>query len=275
MTDNTNYLATGKKLDFKTGTLWDWSEFYQDTEEFNKLVIDAFSSRTNDYPTVKAHRDFIEESQNRFNMIYGHGHRSLQYLWKLLVDEMPKDFKFLEIGVYKGQILSLVQMLADMAEKKPKITGITPLFDAPFANYNRGPFIENIYKQFGLKTSNTQVFDGLSQNPKIVSQALVGAPYDMVYVDGDHSYEATVFDINTYSKMIKKGGFLVVDDCSDYKNIPQGTFKGILDVSNAVKDTVEKNQEFKEVMTVMHVRVWQKVKDDADVPADDFWNSMV
>ncbi len=267
-------ITAGKPLIFEKATIWDWSNAYQDTSEFNKLIIDTFANRTNEYPKIKLHRDFIEESQNRFNVIYGHGHRSLQYLWKLLVDEMPESFSFLEIGVYKGQILSLIQMLADMSAKKPKIVGVTPLFDAPFANYNRGPFIENIYRQFQLIMSNTIILDGLSQDSKISSTVSDMAPFDMVYIDGDHSYEATVFDIKNYGNMIKKGGFLIVDDCNDYKNIPEGIFKGIIEVSNAVKDTVEKDPRFKEVLTCMHVRVWQKTKDDSEIPAEEFWNSI-
>jgi len=258
----------------KLTELWDWSSRYQDNPDFNGMLIKTFADKANTIPSVKAHRDFIEESQNRFNMIYGHGHRSLQYLWKVLVDEMPSEFSFLEIGVYKGQILSLIQMLSNLSGKKPNIVGVTPLFDAPFANYNRGPFIENIFKQFDLTMANTRVLDGLSQDPKISSIVSGVGPFDMVYVDGDHSYEATVFDIKKYGSMVKKGGFLVVDDCNDYKQIPQGTFKGIIEVSNAVRDTVEKDSFFREVLTCMHVRVWQRIKDDSDIPAEEFWNSI-
>ena len=36
--------------------------------------------------------------------------------------------------------------------------------------------------------------------------------FDWVYIDGDHSYEAVVKDLNHYYPMMKKGGFLCGDD---------------------------------------------------------------
>lgn len=254
-------------------TLWDWSKEQQDTPESNQRIIDAFSKGCNSIQRIKEHRDFIEESQNRFNMIYGHGHRSLQYLWKLLVDEMPNEFKFLEIGVYKGQILSLIEMLAELSNKKPQIFGITPLVDVDFAPYDRTPFIQNIFKQFNLNINNTTIYNGLSQNSNIEQEAYKNGPYDMLYIDGDHSYKSTVYDIEHYSSMVKEGGYLIIDDCNDYKNFLPGTFKGIVEVSNAVRDTIEKNASFKEVLTCMHVRVWQREK-EVDVEPEEFWGNM-
>ena len=255
-------------------TLWDWANEYVDTPEMNNTIIKEFTNGTNSIQEIKAHRDFIENAQNKFGIILGHGDRSLQYLWKLLVDEMPKEFNFLEIGVYKGQILSLIELLSEMSERKPKIVGITPLYDKPFGDYDRLPFIKKIYEKFNLNLSNTTIFDGLSQNTEIMKKAKFLATYDMIYIDGDHSYNATVSDIKNYSKMIKNKGFLIIDDCCNYKNHATGVFRGLLDVSNAVKDTVEYDSEFKELVTCMHVRIWQRVKNLDEVSGDDFWNQI-
>lgn len=256
------------------GELWKWISEYQNTTEFHQKIVDEFVSGTNSIPRIKEHRDFIEESQNRFNLIYGHGHRSIQYLWKLIVDEMPQEFSFLEIGVYKGQILSLIEMLSEMSNRKSKIVGVTPLFDPAFANYDRLPFIQNIYNQFKLNVNNTMIYNGFSQDVKTSSEIYPESPFEIVYIDGDHSYEITTSDIKTYSKMIKKNGFLVIDDCCDFKNMPPGMFKGIIEVSNAARDTVEKNSDFKELLTCMHVRVWQRIKDDSDIVDKEFWNNI-
>jgi len=111
------------------------------------------------------------------------------------VDQMPSDFSFLEIGVYKGQILSLIELCANKTEKNSKMVGVTPLFDPDFAKYNRMPYIEGIFKNFSLTMENTTIIDGKSQDEKIVEKVNNLGPFNIVYIDGDHSYQATVDDI--------------------------------------------------------------------------------
>jgi predicted O-methyltransferase YrrM len=255
-------------------TLYDWSKEYEDTEEHNRMVIETFRKTTDEIKELKEHRDFIEYHQRELGMIYGHGDRSLPYFWKLLVDEMPKSFKFLEIGVYKGQILSLVQMLANSSSRNAKIYGVTPLFDPDFADYNRLPYIEKLFEKFNLTMENTTVIDGFSQKPDIIEKVKETGPYDMVYVDGDHSYAVTVSDIENYGKMLKIGGFMVVDDCNNNKKIPEEIFHGISEVSMAVADCLENNSNYQEVLTCMHVRVWKKLDDkEYNNSADSYWEN--
>jgi len=259
----------------KEFTFWDWSNIQDNTAEHNEDVVNSFAELCNQIPELKKHRDFIEESQLRFNMIYGHGHRSLQYLWKLLVDEMPSEFSFLEIGVYKGQILSLIEMLTKMSGKRSAINGVTPLFDPEFAPYDRGPFITNIYKQFNLDQKNTAIFNGRSGDPEVIKKISSKAPFDMVYIDGDHSYDGTVLDIETYGPMVQSKGFLIIDDCNTYKNMPDGLFSGIDTVSDAVRNKVETDKSFREVLTCMHVRVWQKEQPIEDLMSpEEFWSNL-
>lgn len=244
-------------------SLWDWSRLYENSPEFNRRIVDVFVEETNKIEQIREHRDFIEDSQNKHHLIYGHGHKCLSYLWKLLIDEMPEQFKFLEIGVYKGQILSLVQMLSDISNKRPTIVGITPLFDPPFANYDRLPYIQKLYDQFGLTFKNTTILDGLSQDVNKIKEAKALGPYDMIYIDGDHTYESTLLDIQNYCPMIKKNGYLIIDDCSNFKNFPEGLYAGLLDVTKAVKDSLDTDKKysiFNELLTCMHVRVWHKEK---------------
>lgn len=240
-------------------TFKDYCKSYEDTDTCNGTIIIDFNLGTDSIPWLKAHRDFIEESY-RNGLIYGHGARCLQYMWKLIVDEMPQDFSFLEIGVYKGQILSLMQLCADKAGKTTKIVGVTPLNDPDFAKYNRMPYIENIYQQFGLTMDNTTIIDGRSQEKAIITKVHSMGQYDIVYVDGDHGYQPTVDDIQNFDTCLKSGGLMVVDDASNFKNIPTyaSNFKGIIEVSEAVRDTLEKNSNYEELLTCMHVRVFRK-----------------
>jgi len=254
-------------------TLQEYIDSYVDTEECNEKIIDDFTAETNKVPQLKAHRDYIEH-QNKIKII-GHGDRCLHHMWKLIVDTLPKEFNFLEIGVYKGQILSLIQMLAEHAGKNPKIVGVTPLVDPSYVKYNRLPYIEQLYEQFSLTMSNTTILDGLSQDENIINQVYDLAPFDVVYVDGDHSYKATVADIKNFDKCLKIGGYLVVDDASIYKNMPSHKFSGIAEVSDAVRDTLEKDSRYVDLLTCMHVRIFRKVKEfKDDISDEDFWDEM-
>lgn len=242
-----------------TKTFKDYCSSYEDTDLCNGSIIVDFNLGTDSIPWLKAHRDFIEDSY-RSGLIYGHGARCLQYMWKLIVDELPQNFSFLEIGVYKGQILSLMQLCADQTNKTAKIVGVTPLHDPDFAKYNRLPYIENIYKQFSTTMDNTTIIDGKSQDKEIIAKVHSMGPYDVVYIDGDHGYQPTVDDIKNYDVCLKSGGLMVVDDASNFKNIPTyaSNFKGIIEVSEAVRDTLEKDPNYKEILTCMHVRVFRK-----------------
>ena len=236
----------------------DYCQEYVNTEEYNKFIVENFRQLTNQNEDLKKHRDFIED-QYKNGILYGHGDRSLQYFWKLIIDEMPENFNFLEIGVYKGQILSLIELLSKKINKKSKIFGVTPLYDADFAQYNRLPYIKTLYSTFNLSMDNTTIFDGLSQDQKIINSVEKEEPFDLVYIDGDHSYNSTALDIQNFGKMLKVGGYIVVDDCSSFKNMPADLFKGILEVSMAVKDNLENNTDYQELLTCMHVRIWKKI----------------
>jgi len=251
-----------------------WVSEYRDTPEFNAHILNSFRRRCFEIEHLRRHREYIED-HNRRGIQMGHGDRCVQYLFKLLVDEMPRSFRFLEIGVFKGQICSLIQLLASVTERASTIVGVTPLYDPElhmgqgYAKYNRLPFIEQIYRDLGLTMDNTQIIDGLSQNPEIIKQAAEKAPFDIVYIDGDHSYDATVSDIVIYGQLLRPGGFLVVDDASNFKNLPKVPdpvhqapvlWAGYEEVSQAVRDYLESNPEYKELLTCMHLRLFQKLE---------------
>jgi hypothetical protein len=86
-----------------------------------------------------------------------------------------------------------------------------------------------------------------------------GQEWDVIYVDGGHDYEVAKQDIYTYSSFVKVGGFLIVDDCANRYNMPDGYFKGIETVSRAV-DELLPNDYFCELFSVVHIRVFKRIK---------------
>lgn len=62
-----------------------------------------------------------------------------------------------------------------------------------------------------------------------------GGPVDLIFIDGDHSYEGCRGDIEVWAPHVRRGGLVVLHD---YANAPWG------DVQGAVHDTLEASLDF-------------------------------
>jgi len=242
-----------------------WSESYEDTPYYNLGITCAFRQLCWHDELLRKHREFIENDAT----ITAFGDRCVQYIFKLCVDEMPKDFKFLEIGIYKGQIISLVQALATRTNRDVQIIGVTPLRDPEFNNNeDRMPDIIRLFDSLNITRDNTDIIDGRSQTPSVVEKVKTFGKVDLMFIDGDHSYNGAFFDMNVYAAQLKSGGLLVIDDTNNFKNFPhlydpihkrETLFTGLEDVSRATRDALENNPQFEELLACMHVRIFQKV----------------
>jgi hypothetical protein len=254
-------------------------EQYVDSPKYHQHIWEEFYTKTNKISYLKKHRNYIEKNK------YGYGDRSFHYMWKLLIDQMPDTFSFLEIGVYKGQIISLVQLLSDKLHKKPVIIGVTPLSnrgDHYWTHPEESDYlncIRKLYDDFHLTFRNTKIMKGLSQEKSTQKRVLQYAPYNVVFVDGCHDYEVVKSDLIFYSKLVKPGGFLVLDDAGNFLHLPKYThipktdtfqwlfgnhrislFHGFIDVSNAARDTIEKNRNYLHIFSCGHDRVWMRIR---------------
>lgn len=75
------------------------------------VLLHAWDAEVVKIPELAAHRAWIEEHQ------YGFGHRSFHWAWWLFAKEKSSGFKFLEVGVHKGQSLSAVDLAAHLQGK--------------------------------------------------------------------------------------------------------------------------------------------------------------
>ena len=237
--------------------LWDWAAAYQDTPEWHKATWQALWSYVDATPALFAHRDLCEKQ------VYGFGDRSFHWLWKLLVDELPRDFRFLEIGVYKGQIVSLIRLLAGPA--CGEITGITPLSSFAGVTEQFSKFPETDYRQHIATLHSIFNLAPLpdlipldSTLPEAVAQAQARGPFNVVYIDGCHEYLYVMQDLHNYAPLVKRGGFLVVDDASCDLQLWNGSFPGIVDVTRALADYMRDTTEWRFCMAVMHLKVFQR-----------------
>ena len=147
-------------------------------------------------------------------------------LYNLIKKYKPK--KLLEIGLACG--ISSSFMLCSM-DKKSKL-------------YSIDPYQKIVWNKFGLI-----VIDEIIKENNLPNNIHTWIPtfskiyfdnynnkndYDLIFIDGDHSYEGTLIDLLGANKLLKKGGILVIDDVlhKDVKNALSFFFKKQNDKNN-------------------------------------------
>jgi len=227
-------------------TLKELQDTWRDDPDTHQRIHDVCKFYTDKDEKLKALRDHVESN------ILGFGERSFYHLFKLILNELPEKANLLEIGVFKGQTLALFRTL----KPKATITGITPL-DSTGGHWESdyAKDIKDLHTKFKLKQPN--LIKGLSTDEEVIKKA--AGEYDMIYIDGGHSYEVAHSDVYKFSSFVKVGGYLVIDDCANKYHLPAGMFPGIETVSRAVDEQLP-NEYYKEIASVVHIRVFQRIK---------------
>jgi len=224
-------------------------EAWKDTPESHQAIHNLLCEKTNQAPALKRLRDWVESN------IWGFGERSFYWMWKLIIQELREDFAFLEVGVFRGQTLALVKMLQPQAN----VYGVTPLDstgDHWESDYKAD--INKIHELFNV--DDPTIIKGLSTDESVINLVDQMNQFDIVYIDGGHSYEVVKQDMTNYPNFVKVGGYLVVDDCCNKYRMPNGMFPGIATVSKAVDEWTEKQNDFTELFSVVHIRVFKRIK---------------
>jgi hypothetical protein len=241
-------------------------ETYVDHPEMHRLIWNTFTNNVNNALNLKAHRDYVEQNQ------HGYGDRPYHWLWQLLVQAAPDNFKFLEIGVFQGQTISLVRLIADTLRKPCQVHAVTPLNTTGdiYATHPEMDYLERIkkiHRDFNL--ASPILYKGYSFDPRIQHIVRENGPFDVVYIDGCHDYLVVVDDIDKYAPMTKPGGYLVIDDAGNDLKLPTGMipldFFGLEEVTRAVREKLDARHSqsahalgFKHVFSVGHNRVFRR-----------------
>ncbi|MFQ5954277.1 MAG: class I SAM-dependent methyltransferase [Kiloniellales bacterium] len=251
---------------------------YQNTADHNEGLHAAFTRLTDTVPLLKRHRDWVEARR------WGYGDRAFHYLWWLALQDLGRRFgrvRALEIGVYKGQTISLWALIARELGLAVEITALSPFagntrwqprfirslrkrFDRRYraaqAARNLHPMDDylarnrEIFAAFDLDFAPVRLVKGYSNDPAVMAQ-LGGQAFELVYVDGDHSFEVVSSDIANYAPLVVPGGYLVMDDAAC--ELPGETFwKGVADVSRAARAIPALG--FDNLLNVGHNRLYRR-----------------
>lgn len=144
-----------------------------------------------------------------------------QYKASVLMDliSIKKPKIVVEIGVFGGS--SLIPMAYALKENnKGKIYGIDPWSAQESAigmtgeNLEWWSSIDHLDILNGLK-DKIQEYD-LNAYIELIQATSESAPYisniDMIHIDGNHSEQASMFDVQKWVPLVNKGGIIIFDD---------------------------------------------------------------
>jgi hypothetical protein len=159
---------------------------------------------------VRAHRSYFEKSSRGF------GEDAFHSMWFTLLREFRPSM-CLEIGVYRGQVISLWTLIADCLNVPCEVHGISPF--APVGDtVSRYPedvdYLSDTLASFdvlGLK--HPILVPALSTDPAAL-QHLASKNWDLIYIDGSHDYEVVLADYRNSVTQLKPNGLLIMDDAS-------------------------------------------------------------
>lgn len=232
--------------------LSDLQKNWQDTPEYHSNIHELFIELSKG-TYLEAHRKWVREN------VFGFGEDSFPCMWKILIDEMPDEFTFCEIGCFKMQTVTLVRLISDNLNKKVHRVCVSPM-DTSGGMWDDDYFAHSktIHDKFEIPEDYV-LCHGISTDGSVIKKALSLYPFDICYVDGAHDFETALFDLITYGNMVKSGGYLVIDDSNTNLNMQFGYFQGIDTVTEAKLRWLEtEGSEWEFVCSVVHVSVYRR-----------------
>ena len=204
---------------------------------------------------LKMHRDYFSKEKRGF------GEDAFHSMWYLLLKEFkPKNI--LEIGVYRGQTLSLFSLLSKKFSFKAEIHGISPFTSAGdevseyLESLNYYKDVKNNFNYLGLPLPI--LHRGFSTDKEMI-KVIQTKQWDLIYIDGNHDYEVVQHDFDICSKQLKEGGLIVLDDASLYTNYkPQINSTAGHPGPSKLASEIDMNY-FEEILSVGHNRVFKKL----------------
>lgn len=252
---------------------------YENTAEHNDRLYQQMTELTEAEPHLRAHRRHVEQNK------LGFGDAAFHAMWLRLLDSAHRRFgtvRALEIGVFKGQVISLWALIGKHWNMDIRISAITPLSGQPMPrsrfirkvrscldpnfreklrNANFHPeddyagAIKKIFERFDVDYDAVNFYQGYSTDPQIL-KSVADATFHIVYIDGDHTFAGAFHDFTVFGPKVVQGGWLVADDAGS--SLPGTVFwKGLEAVSRATN--VLPDIGFRNVLNIGHNRIYERV----------------
>lgn len=228
----------------RSRSLADPTAFYRDCFRYFYLQLPS---------ELQAHRRYFRSARRGF------GDDAFHVMW-FLIFRKYRPRSFLEIGVYRGQVLSLAALLHRELGFEGEVVGISPfepLGDSVSKYEPEVDYLTDTRANFAyFRLPEPQLVKARSTDSAAI-QLIASRKWDCVYIDGSHDYAIAKADWKVCSSNIKAGGLIVLDDAGLGTRFepPIFSIKGHPGPSR-VANEIDRSR-FREVLQVGHNRVFE------------------
>jgi hypothetical protein len=234
--------------------LSDWPGSLTNPDEFYLRCFRYFHSRLPE--ELRRHRRYFSTARRGF------GEEAFHVMWFMLFREF-RPASFLEIGVYRGQTLSLAALLQKRNGLAENVAGISPFAPAgdSVSRYRTGTdYLADTLKNFEFFSLSKPSLLKAYSTDKTAVEFIGSRPWDCIYIDGNHDYEIAKADWQACAKQVKPGGLIVLDDSGlDSRYHPLVFATGGHPGPSKLAQEIHRSQ-FLELLQVGHNRVFQKIE---------------
>jgi Methyltransferase domain len=161
-------------------------------------------------PPIRSHRSYFSSEARGF------GEDALHAMWYVLLREFKPRYA-LEIGVYRGQVISLWALIANCLNFEIEVHGISPFepIGDSVSEYktNIDYMSDTLDSFYRLGLPNPILLRALSTESAAATH-IGQCQWDLIYIDGSHDYDVVLADYALCVTNLRQGGLLVMDDAS-------------------------------------------------------------
>jgi predicted O-methyltransferase YrrM len=158
-----------------------------------------------------------ERANRSLGILYGSDIPTFQRGWEL--EQLINLFRkvnprvVLEIGTFHGGTLRQWIQNIDLIPN-PQIVSVDTYAAGVDNRHLFAEWVRNL-------TLDLVVVEGDSRMPDTIEKVSKYAPFDFIFIDADHYYDAVKLDWYNYRSMIKPGGIICFHDILDHPNHPE------------------------------------------------------
>ena len=157
-------------------------------------------------------------------------HHRVRFL-NIIINYLEGKIKnYLEIGVHNGCSMSYVLQSDYKVENCYGIDLFENTFYKDTLNKNK---IFNNLQLLNKNKNNIKLIKGNSRSKEIIN-SINNINFDIIFIDGDHTYEGVKNDFLNYYKLLNETGIMIFDDYNQAPN-NKGVYKFINEIKNNKK----------------------------------------
>ncbi len=168
----------------------------------------------------------MNETIHSFTHLYGTSLPIDICVLKMFAKNLP-DCEYLEIGAWRGE------SIVNVASVAKHCTSLS-LSDKEMNSFGYGEKFTRVQRFFSKNLPNVE---HIEHNSRTFDFDKLGRKFDLIFVDGDHSYDGVKIDTQNVFKLLKNENSIIIwhDYTSQYEHIDWEVFAGILDGAPADK----------------------------------------